>query len=176
LARCKWLRRIGWWTLYALAFGVIEATVVLYIRKLVGIEQGSGYESYLGGSLAGYGTGSLSETLRRTEILRVETLREAATILLLLGAACGAGSKPRERITLFCYTFAVWDLSYYLYLAAVTGFPRCLTATDVYFLIPAAWVGPVWFPVIIVMPAMIGISLWAARGGKPNCFLLRLGL
>ncbi len=158
-----WVRRIGWWTLYGAAFGVIEASVVVYIRKLIGITPGTGYGAYVGGAWAGLGTGSVSNVLRANGLLPVEVVREIATILLLAGAACGSCSGLRNRITLFCYTFAVWDLSYYVYLAIAAGFPRSLSATDIYFLIPAAWVGPVWFPVLIVMPAMIGLSIWAAR-------------
>src|SRR5258708_30088713 len=141
-----WARRIGWWTLYAAAFGIVEATVVVYIRRLVSIPQGSGYTAFLGGAWAGYGTGTLSDVMRRKGILQVEMLREGATLLLLVGAACGASKYWRERFSLFLFTFAVWDLTYYLYLAATIGFPNSLRATDIYFLIPAAWVGPVWFP------------------------------
>jgi hypothetical protein len=160
------VRRIGWWTLFGLAFGVIEATVVIYIRKLIGIAPAAGYGAYVGGAWAGFGTGSISNVLHANGLLQVEMVREAATILLLTGAACGASPGLRERITLFCYTFAVWDLSYYLYLAIAAGFPRSLCTTDIYFLIPVSWVGPVWFPVLIVMPAMIGLSLWSARSAS----------
>jgi hypothetical protein len=163
MADDNWVRRIGWWTLYGVAFGVIEATVVVYIRRLVGIAPGAGYGAYLGGAWAGFGTGSISDVLRRNGLLQVEMVREAATILLLIGGACGAYANRRQRLSLFCYSFAVWDLSYYLYLAISTGFPRSLAATDIYFLIPVSWVGPVWFPVLIAMPAMIWFSLWLAR-------------
>lgn len=162
MSHSNWLRRIGWWTLYGVAFGVIEATVVVYIRRLLGIPFGSGYSAFLGGASVGFGSGSISEVFHRSGLLHVEMMREAATIFLLIGAACGACSTIRERISLFCYTFAVWDLGYYLYLSIAAGFPRSLTATDIYFLIPVAWVGPVWFPVLIAMPAMIVFSMWLA--------------
>jgi hypothetical protein len=162
LASNTWVQRIGWWTLYGIAFGVIEATVVIYIRKMIGIAPGSGYDAYTGSSYAGFGTGSITAVLRANGLLHAEMAREAATIALLIGAASGACTSFRERVSLFCFTFAVWDLSYYLYLALATGFPRSLGATDIYFLIPVSWVGPVWFPVLIVMPAMIVVSVRAA--------------
>ena len=60
---------------------------------------------------------------------------------------------------LFLLTFAVWDLAYYLFLYLLIGFPRSLAATDVYFMIPIAWYGPVWFPICVVMPALIAVAL-----------------
>jgi hypothetical protein len=43
------------------------------------------------------------------------------------------------------------------------GFPRSLHDTDIYFLIPIASYGPVWFPVLLCMPLILAASLWLMR-------------
>jgi uncharacterized protein (DUF983 family) len=48
-------------------------------------------------------------------------------------------------------------------LPPLIGFPRRLTDTDIFFLVPVAWYGPVWFPVLVVMPALLALSLWLLR-------------
>ena len=101
--------------------------------------------------------------MARQGVLRTELTREAATLILLLGAARAAGRTGRERLGLFLYTFAVWDLTYYVWLKLWTGFPQGLGATDIYFLLPLAWYGPVWFPVLVFMPATILIALRLLR-------------
>ena len=101
-------------------------------------------------------------------ILAIERSREIATLLLLLGAAWGGGRTGRDRWALFLYTFAVWDLTYYLFLIPWTGFPQGLLATDIYFLVPIAWYGPVWFPVLLVMPLMIGVAVRLLIDPKPE--------
>jgi len=97
-------------------------------------------------------------------VLPIEFCREIATLLLLLGAACGAGRNGRERLGLFGYTFAVWDLTYYLYLSFWIGFPRTLGDTDIYFLVPIAWYGPVWLPVLVCMPLILAGSVRLLTG------------
>ncbi|HXG23972.1 MAG TPA: hypothetical protein VNJ09_05400, partial [Chthonomonadales bacterium] len=69
------------------------------------------------------------------------------------------GRNRWERWGLFGFTFAIWDLTYYLYLALWTGFPKSLLETDIYFLVPIAWYGPVWFPVLVVMPVILIASI-----------------
>ena len=76
-------------------------------------------------------------------ILGIEVTREIATLALLAAAACASGRTGRERVGLFGFTFALWDLSYYVYLVVWIGFPRSLGDTDLYFLVPIAWYGPV---------------------------------
>jgi hypothetical protein len=81
----------------------------------------------------------------------------------LLGAAWAAGQTRRQRWGIFGYTFAVWDLTYYLYLMFWIGFPRRLQDIDIYFLLPIAWYGPVWFPALVCMPLILIASIWLMR-------------
>lgn len=156
-------QRLLWWTLYAAAFGYVEALVVVYLRKLTGMPSGWDYPRIWAARGLTFSSASIFAEMAHQGVLRTELTREAATILLLIGAACAAGKSGRERLGLFLYTFAAWDLTYYLWLRLWTGFPQTLTATDVYFLVPVAWYGPVWFPALLVMPATIALALRLLR-------------
>jgi hypothetical protein len=162
----KWPRLLGW-TLFATAFGCTEAIVVVYIRRLLGEAWGQDYRQIFAAKHLGFTSASISADMARHGVLRIEQVRETATLLLLLGAAWGGGRTGRERLALFLYTFAVWDLSYYLFLIPWTGFPQSLGATDIYFLVPISWYGPVWFPVLAVMPLLIFAALRLLAVPKP---------
>ncbi len=153
-----WQRLLGW-TLFAAAFGYTEAVVVVYIRRLLGEAAGLDYRQVFALKGMGFSSAAIAADMARHGILAIERSREVATLLLLLGAACGGGRTARERLALFLYTFAVWDMTYYLFLIPWTQFPTSLAATDIYFLVPLAWYGPVWFPALFVMPLMIVVAL-----------------
>jgi hypothetical protein len=151
--------KLFWWCVYATAFGVTEAALVVYVRKLLGWEPGADYRELFAARGMTLDSGAFTRYFREQGLLEVEWAREAGTIVLLVGAAMAAGNTVRERLGLFLLTFAVWDLTYYLFLVLFIGFPRSLLATDVYFLIPITWYGPVWFPVCVVMPALVAVAL-----------------
>ncbi len=155
----KFWRQLLWWTLYAAAFGYVEALVVVYIRRLGGFPPGLDYPAVWASRHLQWSGATITGEMRRLGVYDTEYGREIATLLLLLGPAMAAGRSGRERLGLYLYTFAVWDETYYLWLKMWTGFPQTLAAIDVYFLVPWAWYGPVWFPVLVVMPALIAISL-----------------
>jgi len=151
--------RLFWWVFYAVAFGLTEAALVAYVRRYLGWEPGYDYRAIFAARGMALDSAAFSRLFRERDILGLEMAREAGTILLLVGAAMAAGRTWRERWGLFLLTFAVWDLAYYLFLYLLIGFPRSLVATDVYFMIPIAWYGPVWFPVCVIMPALIAVAL-----------------
>ena len=155
--------RLFWWTLYAAAFGYVEALVVVYIRRLTGMAWGLDYHQLWAARHLPWNGPAIVAEMSRLGVYRTEYGREIATLLLLLGPAVAAGRTGRERLALFLYTFAVWDETYYLWLRLWTGFPQGLGSTDIYFLVPIAWYGPVWFPVLVVMPVLIALSLWLLR-------------
>jgi hypothetical protein len=158
---------IFWWMVYATAFGLTEAALVVYVRKLLGWESGADYAELFAARGLSLDSAAFTRYFREQGLLAVEWAREAGTMLLLLGAAMAAGRTGRERTGLFLFTFAIWDLTYYLFLYLFIGFPRSLTATDIYFLIPISWYGPVWFPVCVVMPALTLIGLYLMRAPVP---------
>ena len=163
-------KTLGWWGLYAAAFGYVEALVVVYIRRLGGMPPGLDYPAIWAHWGLGWNGAAINAEMRRLGVYDTEYGREIATLLLLLGPAMAAGRTGRERLGLYLFTFAVWDETFYLWLKLWTGFPRSLASTDIYFLVPWAWYGPVWFPVLVVMPALIFIALRLLFGlpsGRP---------
>ena len=156
-------RALFWWTVFAAAFGCMEAATVIYIRHLAGMPSGLDYRQIWSARGLPFRSVSILTELQRQGILGVEITREIATIMLLFSAACAAGRSRIEKAALFGYTFAIWDLTYYLYLALWIGFPRSLLDTDIYFLIPTASYGPIWLPTLILMPAILIFSVALLR-------------
>ncbi|RLD51454.1 MAG: hypothetical protein DRJ05_18395 [Bacteroidetes bacterium] len=111
--------------------GFMETAVVVYLRKIYYPE---GFQFPL-------------VTLDKS-ILLTELFREAATLIMLLGAGIFTGRNRLEKFGFFIYSFAVWDISYYIFLKTLLGWPASLLTWDVLFLIPVTWVGPVLGPVI----------------------------
>ncbi len=136
------------WVL-ALAFGWIEASVVVYLREIYVRDvalQGSNYWAGLQVTLV---------SLPR-HLAALEMGREACTILLLGAVAWLAGRRPADRAGAFLLSFGIWDLAYYAVLKLVVGWPDRLGAWDILFLIPLPWVAPVWAPVTVA--ALFGIA------------------
>jgi hypothetical protein len=146
-------------TIFALAFGFVEAAVVVYLRAAAGL-------------LPGY-TETLSEvqhlvrnhqesppiTQFPQSLLTVEVLREGATIVMLVSIALLAAASARERWAVFLWTFAFWDLSYYAGLWATIRWPTSLKELDVLFLIPVPWVAQVWFPLLVSTLTLIAVAM-----------------
>ena len=127
----------------------VEGAVVVYLRRALGI---------LDADLKG---AAVQEIPRR--YLLIEKTREVATILMLLTLALLVGETWPERIVIFFWTFAFWDLFYYLSLYLLIKWPPNLTTIDVLFLIPHPWIAPVWLPIgisslIIILIAALYLS------------------
>src|SRR5215813_4036049 len=118
-------------TAFALAFGFVEAAVVVYLRAAVGL-------------LPGYNDGTLAEVRRLSatyhqaqftrfppSLLTIEVLREAATMLMLVCTALLAAPRARERWAAFLWAFAIWDITYYACLWATVRWPTSLKDTDI---------------------------------------------
>lgn len=153
-------KQLFWWTIYAAAFGYVEALVVVYVRRLTHMDDGLDYPAIWAARGLAWNGATIVQEMTRLGIRQTEYGREIATLLLLLGPAMAAGRDWRERLGIYLFTFAVWDETYYLWLKLWTGFPQSLSATDIYFLVPIAWYGAVWFPILVVMPALIVLALW----------------
>ncbi|MCK6459543.1 MAG: hypothetical protein L6Q95_06570, partial [Planctomycetes bacterium] len=111
-------RLLLWCAVFAAAFGVIEGAVVVYLREIY-YPEGFSFP--------------LKEMAPR--ILATELVREAATIVLLLAAAMLAERRPVRRFAVFAFCFGVWDITYYLALKALLGWPPSLLTMDILFLI-----------------------------------------
>ncbi len=120
------MRRLGWLVLFAVGFGFVEAAVVVYLRELA---QPAGF--------------AFPVAPLPARLVGVEVAREAATLAVLLGAACLAGRGFWARFAAFAVAFGVWDLVYYASLRLMIGWPLAWGTWDVLFLIPGIWTGPV---------------------------------
>lgn len=145
---------------FGAAFGLVEASVVIYLRAAVGLLPG------YGGTLADvanlsaniYQQAQILAELPKSLIV-MEFFREAATMFMLLAVAFLAASKKRERWALFLWTFAAWDIFYYIGLWAAVRWPSSLLSPDVLFLIPVPWLAQVWFPLLVSILSMAAVLL-----------------
>ncbi len=135
------LKTLIWLTIFSIAMGYLESSVVVYLRTII-------YPNGFSFPLAPF-----EPRLAVTEIIR-----EAATIIMLLGAGIVAGKTFSERFAWFIYCFAVWDIFYYVFLEVLIHWPESLMTWDILFLIPATWVGPVITPIIVSI-TMISLTL-----------------
>ena len=126
------LTRLLLWTgTFALAMAFLESAVVVYLRALYYPE---GFAFPL--------------KMMDQHILVTEIIREAATMVMLFTIA-GIATKSRiSRFAIFIYSFAIWDIFYYIYLVFLLGWPPSFLTWDLLFLIPVTWAGPVLAPVI----------------------------
>lgn len=121
-----------WVTLFSIAMGMLESSVVIYLRELY---YPAGFKFPLHAT---------SYTVAVTELFR-----ELATLIMLLGIGVLVGKSKQERFAWFIYSFAIWDICYYLFLYLIIGWPVSLSDWDVLFLLPMMWVGPVWAPLLL---------------------------
>jgi hypothetical protein len=130
---------------FGIAMAHLEGVVVVYLRKALGMLDSE----------------SNKESLEKfpTHYLKIEMTREAATIIMLVVIAYITGGSWVERGVCFLWTFAFWDLFYYLSLYILIKWPPTLTTIDVLFLIPKPWIAPVWFPVGISSLTILIISI-----------------
>lgn len=143
---------------FASAFGFVESSVVIYLRAATGLLPG--YHGTLSdvrrASASSYKQAeSISEFPE--SLLKIEVLREAATIVMLITVALLAATASRERCAIFSWMFAVWDLAYYAGLWATVRWPSSLKDMDVLFLIPVPWVSQFWFPISISTLSLVAV-------------------
>ncbi len=112
--------------------GFLETAVVIYLRDLL-------YPEGFAFPLV-----PIPPSLAITEILR-----EAATLIMLLTIAILSGKSFSQRFAWFIYTFAIWDIFYYVFLKLMIAWPESLITWDILFLIPTTWTGPVISPIIV---------------------------
>jgi hypothetical protein len=115
----------------------VESAVVSYLRFLY----------YPGGFVIGDGSATAA---MGSAAFRIELGREAATVVMLAAVALLAARRSWwERLAYFIWTFAVWDIFYYVWLYVLLSWPPDLMTLDVLFLIPRVWVAPVVLPVAV---------------------------
>jgi hypothetical protein len=128
---------------FGIAFGYIEAAVVVYLRTIF-------HPDGFSFPLTNFGISPLWKPLLFTEIGR-----EAATIVLILTAAWLFGQNLQERFAYFLTIFAVWDIFYYVCLKILLGWPESIMDWDILFLIPLTWASPVLAPLLISVTLLV---------------------
>ena len=151
---------------FGVAFGYVEAAVVFYLRRLLDyhadysvvgkhVYLDLGFIAFVTPDRPVLGTGALTSA---------EIAREAATIVMLIAVAYLAARGLGRRVAAFLVAFGTWDVTYYVFLRVLSGWPTSLTDLDVYFLIPVTWVGPVITPLVICTLMLVGGAWWYLRG------------
>lgn len=119
--------------IFAMAMAFLETVIVIYLRKLY-------YPPGFNFPLA---------PLIETYILNIEWVREFFTIVMLACIGLIAGKTHYEKFAYFLYSFAIWDIFYYIWLKVILNWPPSLLTWDLLFLIPWPWAGPVLAPLIV---------------------------
>ena len=146
--------------LFGIAFGCVEAAVVVYLRTLG--------EPVREKVLAGRSHDEVFPLLTLeewqaadvpfTRIATTELVRELATILMLAAIGLAYARNSRQWLAGFMIAFGMWDIFYYVFLKLFVGWPGSLWTWDLLFLIPVPWSGPVITPVLVSL-AMICIGI-----------------
>ena len=123
---------IIWVLIFSVAMGFFENAVVIYLREIV------------------YPDG-FSFPLRpiSDDLIKTELLREASTLIMIFSIGVIAGRTLTERFAYFLFSFAIWDIFYYVFLKLMLDWPESLLSWDILFLIPITWTGPVITPVMV---------------------------
>ena len=132
---------------YSAAMGILEAIVVVYLRKIYYPE---GFRFPL--------------VPLDPSILRAEIIREAMTLIMLATVAWMAAAGSWARLMAFLISFGTWDLAYYAGLKAFLHWPASLLTPDILFLIPRVWTGPVLAPALVALSWILaGLLLHRTR-------------
>ena len=134
-------KAILWSFWYGVGMALLEAVVVVYLRKL-------------------YYPNGFSFPLRTMDwnIYLVEILREVGTMLMLVCVSALAAENFTTGLAYFIFNFAVWDIFYYVWLKVLLNWPSSFMEWDILFLIPITWDGPVLSPLLCTL-AMLTLAL-----------------
>ncbi len=135
--------RLVWLAVFSIAMGLLEAICVVYLRRLLPIEA--------------------TVPVLPPKHHHIEVIREACTMVMLVGVAWLAGVGGWSRMGCFFFAFGIWDILYYAGLWWFAGWPDSVFTWDCLFLIPVAWHGPVLAPVLISLYFVLGCCWLHAR-------------
>ena len=130
---------------FAIAMAYLESAVVVYLQ---GALDGRVWEIF-----------PLRPELALGDYNLIEVGREVATLVMIGAVGWLVGRSGLERLAWAAVVFGVWDIGYYAWLQVFSGWPGSLGTTDLLFLIPLPWVGPVWSPVLVsVALVLVGLA------------------
>ncbi len=125
--------------IFAVVMSYLESAIVVYLRTIF---YPDGFHFPL--------------KIITNKIAVIEIGREAATLIMLWLVAQMHRGETKEKLALFIFTFALWDLFYYFWLKVFLNWPAGWFDWDILFLIPAPWVAP-WSA-----PALVALTLTTA--------------
>ena len=143
----KPLTKTTWVLCFAIAMGYLEASVVVYLRALL------------------YPAGFAFPLQEMPRLLAfTELLRELATLVMIVSIAVLAAKYWLHRFAWFLVVFSTWDIAYYVFLKLLLNWPGSLFTTDILFLLPSIWTGPVIAPVINSITMLLLASVILYKG------------
>ncbi len=131
--------------LFGISMAHLEGVTVVYLRRALGIIDSQSNKELLKKNIKHY--------------IFIEKTREIATIVMLITLALLVGETWIDMMVVFLWTFAFWDLFYYLSLYLLIKWPSNFNTIDVLFLIPRPWIAPVWIPIGISSITIIIITI-----------------
>ena len=131
--KSPWVR-VAAVVVWAVAFALVEAMVVYYLRKLFGLQYHLTFVPVDFHFPRAY--------------LPYEQAREAATMVMLLAVGFLAGRTWWQRFAFWLLAFGVWDIFYYVWLWVLLRWPSSPGTRDLLFLLPNEWWAPVWQPML----------------------------
>jgi hypothetical protein len=147
-ARSRWLTVV----VFAIAMAWVESAAVYYLRTHIGR-----VEPLQANPLPLVGTFG-----------PVELVRELATMIMLLTVGLLAGRTWRARFGYTFIAFGLWDIFYYVFLKAISGWPHSLLDSDILFLLPVPWWGPVLAPMLIASLMIAWGTLASQAESEPH--------
>ncbi len=155
----KPLTKTLWIVFFAVAMGYLESAVVVYLRELYYPE---GFDFPLK---------AMTQTVAVTELYR-----ELATLIMILAVSVLAAEFWLQRFAWFLVVFSVWDIAYYVFLKALIGWPASFFTTDILFLLPSIWTGPVIAPVINSLTMILVAAVILKKSKESNIFTRLSGM
>jgi hypothetical protein len=163
-------KRITFIVIFALAMAYLEATVVVYLRKIFEPHLMLLTTEVIDKKEVVFSLGVVSflkqtaaiKLIPDAKIVLIEQFREIATIIIILTVSLLAAKQRLRKFAFFLLAFGLWDIYYYIFLYFFIGWPKNLFEIDVLFLIPLLWLAPVILPISVSL-AMIVASYFLFR-------------
>ena len=146
-------KQLLWLGLWGISFGMIEAAVVIYLRKIY-------YPAEFHFPPVPFGDC----------LFKVELAREAATLLILWAAAELSTKKLLTKFAVFMLLFGLWDIFYYVFLKTFLNWPESFLTWDILFMIPWVWAGPVLAPILVSL-GLISAGIMILHSKEKNVCL-----
>jgi hypothetical protein len=155
--------------LFGIAFGYVEAAVVVYLRTIDEPVRQALFCDVPHDAVFPLLTLEQLQAADHVYVVQTELGRELATLVMLAAIGWLTGRTFREWLAGFVIAFGVWDIFYYVFLKMLIDWPASLWTWDILFLLPVPWVGPVIAPVVISLTMIYAgtLTLWRESLGRP---------